>query len=375
MLKLILTAFLISYFSSGGNESSAQQSTSPGHIMFTNTGIEEDINRSGSANGNITFKTAIHQLNELFNKKQSGKLVLGHTKKGLPVEAYYFPGKSDKRAMVVGGMHGSELSSIFVAKQLIRQLENEVIIDYHVLIIPSLFPDNAAKALQYPSEIGGVKNIGRYTNDQLPDPNRQMPALGRAFKEEWPFDSKGRIIEKENQWLLQTVQFFQPEQILNIHAIRDISKAGVFADPRTDAEGISLGFDYDSVIAVKMADFINARGGCVQGNQLQGAPSAIYHNDFTPAPKGEVQLRNLEGSKLPGARGAGVSFGSWASTAVADHIYARNAIRLITMEFPGYKRPEDYEAKEQQDWCLEEVERYASSISQIFLKDLALMEK
>lgn len=302
--------------------------------------------------------------------ERPSRVVLETTKQGRPIETFYFPGKSDKRALVIGGMHGSELSSIAIAKMLIAQLQEDTLNYYNVLVLPVLFPDNAAAAMQNPSLIGSANNIGRYSSEQMPDPNRQMPPLGQSFDANNPFDYAGRIIEKENQILLQVIQSFKPDRILNIHAIRDPRNAGIFADPRTDANGQSLGFETDSSLAVAMADFIENQGGCVLGNQLVVKPTAMYHSDHRAVPEGTFQKRNFEGSQLPNKRGYGVSLGSWATTAVADSNDGRNAIRLITMEFPGCKRPEDYKDEQQQLWCKQEIGRYTASIINIFLQNI-----
>jgi len=336
-------------------------------ISFVNLKDKVDLTGNYNRIEPTELRKAFQQMEGLVNQRLAGTFVLGHTRSGQSVEAYYFPGTGNKRALVIGGMHGSELSSIAVARRLILQLEQSIPIEYHVLIIPSLFPDNALKALQYPAEIGNEKNLGRYTSDQHADPNRQMPIPGKAYNEDLPQDMHGRTIEQENQWLLQTIQAFQPERILNIHAVRNVNQAGIFADPRTDAEGLALGFNADSTLAIQMAAFITRQGGRAEGNQLGASPSATYHHDFRPAIKGEHQRRNLAGSKLPAMRGSGVSLGTWAATEVQDAIYCRPALTIVTMEFPGSKRPEDYPSKEQQAWCKEEIERYASSISQIFL--------
>ena len=69
-------------------------------------------------------------------------------------------------------------------------------------------------------------------------------------------------------------------------------------------------------------------------------------------------------------KGQGVSLGGWASTAIEDTAnpeYNRPAIRLITVEFPGYKRPIDYETIEQQNYYQQQVQLYAASIKTIFL--------
>jgi hypothetical protein len=51
---------------------------------------------------------------------KASQLLLGKTKQGREIEAFYFPGTSEKRALVIGGVHGSELSSIEVSRMLIR---------------------------------------------------------------------------------------------------------------------------------------------------------------------------------------------------------------------------------------------------------------
>lgn len=58
-------------------------------------------------------------------------MTLFRTRKGNAVELYFFPCQRDKKAMVIGGMHGSELTSIEVALSLIRKLsavKNRIIV-------------------------------------------------------------------------------------------------------------------------------------------------------------------------------------------------------------------------------------------------------
>lgn len=317
----------------------------------------------------LRIDTNVAFVNSLTLMERPSQIVLETTKQGRPIEAFYFPGKGDKRALIIGGMHGSELSSIAIAKNLIAQLQQDTSNYYDVLVLPVLFPDNAATAMQHASQIGSVSNIGRYSSDYLPDPNRQMPPLGKAFDADHPVDFAGRIIERENQLMLQVIQAFKPDRILNIHAIKDVRNAGVFADPRTDAQGRSLGFESDSSLAIAMAAYIEEQGGCVMGNHIEKKPTALYHSDFRAVPEGAFQKRNLTGSHLPKKRGYGVSLGSWATTAVDDGADSRKAIRLLTMEFPGCKRPEDYKDVQQQQWCRQEIDRYTASIIHVFLQN------
>jgi hypothetical protein len=297
------------------------------------------------------------------------RVVLGYSKEGRPVEIYYFPGTGTKRALIIGGMHGSELSSISVARQVIAQLAEGVQPYYSVIVLPDLFPDNAAQALRHPGDIGSLRNTGRYTSEHHPDPNRQMPLPGTAFHAEAPVDAHGRIIEKENQLLLELIQQFTPTRIVNLHAIKDEKKAGIFADPRTNCNGVALGFSSDSTLAITMAGYIHDKEGMVWGNFPDGGPTALYHNDPPVAPAGEIQKRNLQGSKLPNGRGAGTSLGSWATTEVCEEEghHNRPPIRLITIEFPGYKRPSDYKTWAEQKMMRQQVQLYAEAITRIFL--------
>ena len=311
----------------------------------------------------------VEELEKILINRKATRFIPGKSQQGRNVEAWFYPGSSNKRALIIGGMHGSELSSIEVAKELQRQLVADDNIFYNVIIIPSLFPDNAEAAKQNPLLIGGIENIGRYSNRGAVDPNRQMPTPGLAFDEESCIDHAGRKIEIENTLLLELIDQYRPQRIINLHAIRIITNAGVFADPRTDHNGIALGYASDSSLAIAIAAAIQKKGGYIPGNHLRKKPTAVYYKDPAPVAPGLFQKRNLTGSPLPGKRGGGVSFGTWASTAVCDQEAPsknRDAIRLITIEFPGSKRPVDYK-KDLRGFYEKQVELYAAAIKNVFL--------
>jgi hypothetical protein len=312
------------------------------------------------------------ELNCVLSEKKPGSFVLGKTQLGRNIKAYFFPGTSEKRALVIGGMHGSELSSIEVASELVRKLQQRSNAYYNVIIIPSLFPDNAETAKQFPLQIGDAGNIGRYSFAGAVDPNRQMPTPGRAFDEEHELDHAGRKIENENSLLLGLIGEYRPQRIVNLHAIRDKSCAGVFADPRTDHNSIALGYATDSSLAIEIGKNIEHHGGYVPGNSLSTVPNALYYKDPEPVAAGQFQKRNFTGSFLPGKRGGGVSLGTWASTAVFDEFDStknRDAMRILTIEFPGSKRPIDYQLKKEQNYYQKLVEAYASGIYEVFLQE------
>jgi hypothetical protein len=318
----------------------------------------------------IKNEFANFNLATVLRDKQQVKKVLGYTKKNRGIDLYYFPGTSNKKALVIGGVHGSELSAIEVAKSLIQQLSSGEKPYYSVIIIPSLFPDNTAMAEECKRD-RILRNAGRYTNEGATDPNRQMPALGRSFNSEVPVDANSRQIEKENALLLQLIQAYGPQRIISLHAIKDKKEAGVFADPRTDCEGRALGFSSDSTLALLMAGYIEKNGGIAAGNRVKKSPTALYYFDPKNAVAGQSQERNLKGSNhSPQAHG--VSLGGWAATAICDEAnnYYRQAIRILTIEFPGYKKQVEYTTSGEQKWYAKQVNVYASSIYTYFIQQV-----
>jgi hypothetical protein len=325
---------------------------------------------------NVPFSE--ENLKKMLIEKRPAEFILGQTKERRNIEAWFFPGTSDYNALVIGGVHGSELSSIEVTRALIQQLLAGSKSYYNVIIIPSLFPDNALKALSSPGRIGSTDNLGRYSMTASVDPNRQMPTPGKAYDENNGLDHLGRMIEIENQLLLQLIQTFKPQRIINVHAIRNTGYGGVYADPRTDNTGIALGYLSDSQLAITIARYIDEHGGNVNGNNLYSNPTALYYKDPEPVPTGNFQKRNMAGSILDSNRGSGVSLGTWASTAVTNDIDPsknRDAMRIITMEYPGCKRPADYKDPSEQLFQQKQVDIYSSSIRIIFLGNYYVEDK
>ena len=337
---------------------------------IVSTAVDESVWWRRGSTLRETDEEVLQRLKRILRERKTTKFLLGQSRKKRKIKAWYFPGTSEGKALVIGGMHGSELSAIEVAERLVQNLLGGEENYYNVIIIPCLFPDNAATARKRTLEIGSTANIGRYSFSTAPDPNRQMPGPGEAFDERSPRDHVGREIEKENQLLLHLIRLFKPDRIANIHAIRDVSYAGIFADPRTDSRGFALGFTTDSSLAVEMALLIHRQDGYVPGNELNKIPTAGYYKDPAPVAKGNFQERNFSGSPLPFNRGSGITLGTWGSTAIGeakDPSMNREAIRVITVEFPGYKRSDDYKNEEQKNYFRRQIDLYASSIGRIFL--------
>lgn len=309
-------------------------------------------------------------INRVIHAGTAARIRMGLSREGRPVEAWYFPGTSQERALIIGGVHGSELSSTEVAGALIRQLREQEKPYYSVIVIPCLFPDNAARAGMQPQELGSVKNIGRYTHVAATDPNRQMPTPAHAFDAATGLDHIGRNIEWENQLLLDLIARFRPSRIASLHAIRNTGYGGIYADPRTDHLGLALGYASDSSLAVDMARHAQEAGANVKGNKLHIKPTALYYKDPAPVLPGQWQARNMTGTALRGGRGSGVSLGTWGTTAIAwesDSTLNRDAMRVLTIEFPGARRPDDYTNASDMALCNQQVLAFAGALYHIFL--------
>ncbi|HEY6503890.1 MAG TPA: M14 family zinc carboxypeptidase [Chitinophagaceae bacterium] len=336
--------------------------------------LNNDLTLASFVSAGYSLNISSYTLKELDLVLQENKntmFLLGQSQEGRKINAFYIPGTSDLRAIVIAGVHGSELSAVEVAYRLASQLLQGKQPYYSVIIVPSLFPDNAARAMDKPEQIGSPDNIGRYTYPYAVDPNRQMPSPGKSYNETRGLDHHGRKIEQENRFLLELIQAFKPQRIANLHAIRDMNYGGVYADPRTDHNSIALGYSSDSSLAVDMALYIHQQGANVAGNNPDKKPTALYYRDPWPAPAGNLQKRNMSATSLKAKRGSGVSLGIWGSTAIAneeDISKNRDAIRILTIEYPGYKRPADYKAEAEQLFQHKQSASFATAIQTIFLE-------
>ena len=307
---------------------------------------------------------------------------LGTTAQGRSVNALFFPGVTDMHAMVIGGVHGSELSGVEVIDRLLTILQTGPRPHYSVIIVPRLFPDNIAtrETGVAAGTIAHDSNTGRYTCDSKgknceADPNRQFPDFGHAYDPATQQDSRGRPIESENRMLLELIDRFRPARIVSVHAIHTPSLAGIFADPRTDSSGLALGYDSDRALALAMAERAAAGGAGVQGNRLdasghtQSSSSTQYRRDPPIAGIGQQQTRSTGSGDLPNNRGRGVSLGGWGSTAICDPANAahnREAMRIITVEVSTTRRSGDMAAAQQASRRTE-IEAHADAIREIFL--------
>lgn len=301
------------------------------------------------------------------NKWNFAEGSLGTTEGGQSVRSYYFPGQTDNHALIIAGVHGSELSGTEVVEILIEKLKTGPRPYYTVIIVPSLFPDNAVVAKSKPKQIETGENVGRYTSGtestkHSTDPNRQFPEFGKGYDPSTKKDAKGRAIEPENIILLELIDRFRPARIASVHSNHDLDKAGIYADPRADSTGFALGFDTDETLAKSMATKAQAGGANIPGNKFKdGAPTnAVYPLDPAAAASGKKQKRET---------GKGNSLGGWGTTAICDPSKPatnRPAMRVITVEVQFANRSTDVAAADQAKRKTE-LEAHADALREIFL--------
>src|SRR5690349_11883638 len=70
-----------------------------------------------SVNSILVNSSAV--IRDILQSTKPVQTTLAYTKQFRPLDIHYFPGTSNENALVIGGVHGSELSSVAVAQQLI----------------------------------------------------------------------------------------------------------------------------------------------------------------------------------------------------------------------------------------------------------------
>lgn len=174
-------------------------------------------------------------------------------------------------ALIVAGVHGSELGGIEIAKWVCVILSARAAEGkfprYKTTVVPELFPGNARRVrmvLQREPEADGdlLKAVGRFretpgsksthwieTNRQCPPPGRSLSDLERASWE--MIDPSGNALELKSEpktgtslsrahiplvreWaqLIELIEFEEPVRIASLHGRIVEGDAGVFVDPR-----------------------------------------------------------------------------------------------------------------------------------------------
>ena len=307
-----------------------------------------------------------------------------------PVHAFYFPGVSERRALIIGGVHGSEPQGVAVVESLCAELTKRSAAGkppyFTVILVPKLI------ARTHQSTFPKVKDrryVPRAPGDTAAEvdktgiePNRTFPMPGEDYADarkraaagdsELKFDPPGKAgprkptgkhatdtILPENRVLIQLIERFKPERIASVHA--HFLDPGVKAEPAVEPQPAK-----DGKPAVKGKAEVKGReaGTGRPGNDpgvfvdpRKGTAAEIAEDDrlatdmlhhaqkHSPAALqgGEKDpfMGNVGGKKRfketvhydPAAAGTeGTSLGDWAPVKTPT----RGAITTITVEIPQY---------------------------------------
>lgn len=313
---------------------------------------------------------------------------LGITAKGRPVEVRYIAGNTNRRAIVLAGVHGSEIQGIEVGRIFAAACAGTKP-DYSVIYIPALFPDNAA--------IGLRERAGTATNRNFPKKDEDLAAAIRAGRGR-PVDAttsragtRGRGILPENQMLIQLIERYKPERIISIHGTRHSGAAGVFHDPITPNENqrkalrgfarlaaflqipaefmteadadreLRLSEDYDlkralgrlrrvgPTLALEAAAQIDTQTASVEGREERG-----FNREGEGRPSGEKLVNRLAHASVPGnvgksglldlptwsgSGGAGISLGGYGAQRGIDIFTVEPPLNIASSQYPTSADP------------------------------------
>jgi len=282
----------------------------------------------------------------------------------------YVAGRTADRALVIAGVHGSEVQGVEVAEQLLKDLANaQNQPEMSAVIVPNLFPDDAA----YRDREGP----GAHPNRNFPDSSRDLAASGGK-------DALGKTIRPENVMLMQLIERFAPERIISIHGTWDASKAGVSYDPRAltageEASVQSWGFapdsdetnappglvrarragaelgadDRDNALALRAAGLIDTRTSA--GPTAGPARTGLKHPSVAGNFKGKSAQPNY--AHWEGGMDRGVSLGGYAS---------KRGISIFTVEPPDNKNLNEFKGAAQTARDVE-IKAYAEAVRTILL--------
>lgn len=145
----------------------------------------------------------------------------GATNRGMPMLYRDFvPGSSRRtpyRVLLIGGIHGDELSSVAMAFQWMKKLEGERLQPFHWRVVPCANPDGTLLTDSTRTNARGVD-----LNRNFATPDWDAKALDRWRKvthyDPRRFPGPAAASEYETRWLMEQIRQFRPDAIVSIHA-------------------------------------------------------------------------------------------------------------------------------------------------------------
>lgn len=159
---------------------------------------------------------------DLEDCRSAGLEVVAGSVNGLPILAGdYLPNQPSAaepyRVMLVGGIHGDELSSVSVVFRWLRRLRQDPYRQFHWRIVPVLNPDGLLKRPASRTNANGVD-----LNRNFPTPEGQAQPLDywieRTGRDRRRFPGPTPFSEPETRWLANEIDRFKPDALVQVHA-------------------------------------------------------------------------------------------------------------------------------------------------------------
>jgi hypothetical protein len=280
-----------------------------------------------------------------------------------PVVAYFFPGSTAERALVVGGIHGSEVQGARTVESLRAELRTLSLVGrpprFTTILVPVLNARIHDPALRRQrdrylprrteEEATDAATRARETSAEI-EPNRTFPAPGESHADvraragrggaelEYTGPRRDRarsttVMPPETRVLVQLIERFRPSRIAAVHAhsigrgrARPGNDPGIYVDPairrdttgnlRTDANRFDPAGD---ALARRMIATGRRRLGTLPRQVRAGQASPFRGNTGSSPTRYATSVPTYEGYSL----------GDWAPS---------HGIQTITIEIPQYGR-------------------------------------
>lgn len=126
-------------------------------------------------------------------------------------------GTPPKRVLIIGGIHGDELTSVSITFQWMKRLETDAQQPFHWRVIPSSNPDGLLSKPSTRTNANGVD-----LNRNFPTADWDEKAISywkkRAYGDARRYPGKKPMSEVETRWLVEQIASYKPDAIVSIHA-------------------------------------------------------------------------------------------------------------------------------------------------------------
>ena len=307
----------------------------------------------------------------------------------LPIQAWLFPGRTERRALIIGGVHGDELAGIEVVKRLKILLEARSAAGnrplFTTILVPIVMPHTYQTEQRYVE--GGVGLIETDTDEKKRrkvvrhnvEPNLNFPLPGDTYEMarrrgvahstdaelfiRVPSGS-GTVPERppmgpltsirmlpETRFLVQLIERFQPERLAAIHAHSRQSLCHQCRDSQdTDCGGEGPGIFIDPRGVDPVTHRVTNDSQSQEDKRLahQMVDAALRRLNRNPLPmtrNGDVPFHPFAGNRacprttvlyFSPRRSEGNSLGDWAPVPTPG----RAGIATLTVEVPKYRSNE-----------------------------------